>query len=63
MSDQTSGAAPAADAPSPLAGVGVVVIVAIAIIGWAVFGETLGLQKIAAIGLIAAGVAMLATTA
>jgi len=41
MSDQKSGAAPAADAPSPLAGVGVVVIVAIAIIGWAVIGGRL----------------------
>jgi len=37
--------------------------IVIAIIGWAVFGEALGLQKIAAIGLIAAGVALLATTA
>ncbi len=41
MSDHKSGAAPAADAPSPLAGVGVVVIVAIAIIGWAVIGGRL----------------------
>ena len=41
MSDQENGAAPAADAPSPLAGVGVVVIVAIAIIGWAVIGGRL----------------------
>lgn len=37
--------------------------VVIAVIGWAVFGETLGMQKIAAIGLISAGVALLATTA
>jgi multidrug transporter EmrE-like cation transporter len=37
--------------------------VVIAIIGWAVFGESLGVQKIAAIGLISAGVALLATTA
>jgi drug/metabolite transporter (DMT)-like permease len=37
--------------------------VVIAIIGWAMFGETLGMQKIAAIGLISAGVALLATTA
>jgi multidrug transporter EmrE-like cation transporter len=37
--------------------------VVIAVIGWAMFGETLGVQKIAAIGLIAAGVALLATTA
>jgi multidrug transporter EmrE-like cation transporter len=37
--------------------------IAIAIIGWAVFGETLGLQKIAAIALIATGVALLATSA
>jgi len=35
----------------------------IAIIGWAVFGESMGLHKVAAIGLIAAGVALLATTA
>ena len=41
MSDQENGAAPAAGAPSPLAGVGVVVIVAIAIIGWAVIGGRL----------------------
>jgi small multidrug resistance pump len=37
--------------------------VVIAIVGWAMFGETLGVQKVAAIGLIAAGVALLATTA
>jgi multidrug transporter EmrE-like cation transporter len=37
--------------------------VVIAIIGWAVFGESLGVQKVAAIGLISAGVALLATTA
>jgi glycosyltransferase involved in cell wall biosynthesis len=37
--------------------------IVIAIIGWAIFGESLGLQKIAAITLIAAGVALLATTA
>lgn len=37
--------------------------VVIAAIGWAVFGESMGVQKIAAIGLIAAGVALLATTA
>jgi multidrug transporter EmrE-like cation transporter len=37
--------------------------VVIAIIGWAMFGETLGVQKIAAIGLISAGVVLLATTA
>jgi drug/metabolite transporter (DMT)-like permease len=37
--------------------------VVIAIIGWAIFGESLGIQKIAAIALIAAGVALLATTA
>jgi multidrug transporter EmrE-like cation transporter len=35
----------------------------IAIIGWAIFGESLGAQKIAAIALIASGVALLATTA
>jgi len=33
------------------------------VIGWAIFGESLGLQKITAIALIAAGVALLATTA
>lgn len=37
--------------------------VVIAIVGWAVFGESLGPQKIAAIGLIALGVVLLATTA
>lgn len=37
--------------------------VVIAIIGWAVFGESLGTAKIAAIALISAGVALLATTA
>jgi multidrug transporter EmrE-like cation transporter len=37
--------------------------VVIAIVGWAVFGESLGMQKIAAIGLISAGVVLLATTA
>lgn len=37
--------------------------VVIAVIGWAVFGESLGPQKIAAIGLISAGVVLLATTA
>lgn len=37
--------------------------VVIAIIGWWVFGETMGLQKIGAITLIAAGVMMLATSA
>jgi multidrug transporter EmrE-like cation transporter len=37
--------------------------VVIAVIGWAVFGETLGAQKLAAIGLISAGVLLLATTA
>jgi multidrug transporter EmrE-like cation transporter len=37
--------------------------VVIAIVGWAMFGESLGPAKIAAIGLIAAGVALLATTA
>jgi multidrug transporter EmrE-like cation transporter len=37
--------------------------VVIAVIGWAVFHEPLGLQKIAAIGLICAGVVLLATTA
>ncbi|SFK89802.1 DMT family transporter [Falsiroseomonas stagni] len=37
--------------------------VVIAIIGWAVFGESLGAQKLAAIGLISAGVLLLATTA
>jgi small multidrug resistance pump len=37
--------------------------VVIAIVGWAMFGESLGVQKIAAIGLISAGVVLLATTA
>jgi multidrug transporter EmrE-like cation transporter len=37
--------------------------IVIAVIGWAIFGESLGVQKIAAIALIAAGVALLATTA
>jgi multidrug transporter EmrE-like cation transporter len=37
--------------------------VVIALVGWAVFGESLGAQKLAAIGLIAAGVVLLATTA
>lgn len=37
--------------------------VVIAIVGWAVFGESLGPQKIGAIALISAGVAWLATTA
>jgi len=37
--------------------------VIIAIIGWAMFGEGMGVHKMAAIGLIAAGVALLATTA
>lgn len=37
--------------------------VVIAVIGWAVFGETLGMNKVIAIGLISAGVALLATTA
>ena len=37
--------------------------VVIAIIGWAVFGESMGAHKIGAIALIAAGVALLATTA
>ncbi|HZF74318.1 MAG TPA: SMR family transporter [Acetobacteraceae bacterium] len=36
--------------------------VVIALIGWAVFGESLGAQKIAAIALISAGVVLLATT-
>jgi multidrug transporter EmrE-like cation transporter len=35
--------------------------VAIAVIGYLVFGEPLGAQKIAAIGLICAGVVLLAT--
>ncbi len=37
--------------------------VVIAIIGWAMFGESMGVHKIGAIALIAAGVALLATTA
>lgn len=37
--------------------------VVIAIIGWTVFGESMGAHKIGAIALIAAGVALLATTA
>lgn len=37
--------------------------VVIAIIGWAVFGESMSAHKIGAIALIAAGVALLATTA
>jgi multidrug transporter EmrE-like cation transporter len=37
--------------------------VVIAIIGWAMFGETLDMQKMLAIGLISAGVVLLATTA
>ncbi len=37
--------------------------VVIAIVGWTMFGESLGMQKIAAIGLISAGVVLLATTA
>ena len=37
--------------------------VVIAVIGWAVFGETLGVQKMLAIGLISLGVVLLATTA
>ncbi|WP_270938090.1 DMT family transporter [Falsiroseomonas oryzae] len=37
--------------------------VVIALIGWAVFGESLGVQKMLAIGLICAGVVLLATTA
>ncbi len=35
--------------------------VVIALMGWWVFGESLGAQKLAAIALIAAGVALLAT--
>jgi hypothetical protein len=38
MSDQTSGAVPP---PSPLAGLGIAVVVAIAIIGWAIIGGRL----------------------
>lgn len=37
--------------------------VVIAILGWALFGESLEMQKLAAIGLICAGVVLLATTA
>jgi multidrug transporter EmrE-like cation transporter len=37
--------------------------VVIAVIGWAVFGEALGVQKMLAIGLISLGVVLLATTA
>jgi multidrug transporter EmrE-like cation transporter len=37
--------------------------VVIALIGWAVFGETMDVQKMLAIGLICAGVVLLATTA
>lgn len=37
--------------------------IVIAVIGWAMFGESLGALKIGAIALIAAGVALLATTA
>jgi small multidrug resistance pump len=37
--------------------------VVIALIGWVVFGEALGAQKLLAIGLICAGVVLLATTA
>ncbi|HEV7266624.1 MAG TPA: EamA family transporter [Falsiroseomonas sp.] len=37
--------------------------VVIALIGWSAFGEPLGAQKLAAIGLICAGVVLLATTA
>jgi multidrug transporter EmrE-like cation transporter len=37
--------------------------VVIALIGWGMFGESLGPAKIAAIGLISAGVVLLATTA
>ena len=36
--------------------------VVIAVIGWAVFGEALGVQKMLAIGLISLGVVLLATT-
>lgn len=36
--------------------------VVIAIIGWAVFGETMGMQKVGAIALISAGVMLLATS-
>jgi small multidrug resistance pump len=37
--------------------------VVIALIGWAAFGEALGMQKLLAIGLICGGVVLLATTA
>ncbi len=37
--------------------------VVIAVIGWAAFGESMGPMKIMAIGLISAGVALLAATA
>jgi len=37
--------------------------VVIALVGWAIFGEALGPQKMVAIGLICAGVVLLATTA
>lgn len=37
--------------------------VVIALLGWAAFGETLTVQKIAALGLICVGVVLLATTA
>ena len=37
--------------------------VVIAVIGWAVFGEAMGIQKVLAIGLISLGVVLLATTA
>ena len=36
--------------------------VVIAVIGWAVFGEAMGVQKVLAIGLISLGVVLLATT-
>ncbi|MCZ8148133.1 MAG: EamA family transporter [Roseomonas sp.] len=36
--------------------------VVIALIGWAAFGEALGVQKMLAIGLISLGVVLLATT-
>lgn len=41
MSDQNKGAAPQADVPSPLAGLGIVAVVAVAIIGWAIIGGRL----------------------
>jgi multidrug transporter EmrE-like cation transporter len=37
--------------------------VVIALIGWAMFGEAMGMQKVLAIGLISLGVVLLATTA